>query len=177
MCHNQAGSCTGRKSIGPRHNNPIQTLISTISSATVLPQNVVVCAAAIHHLESSRARIDLTAALDEQQQQTQSLDLFIKYRSAFSLFPKKLGKCTIIAEAELSFQRQAKPVDNHPYRNNPRAYEVSGKCFESMKSDRIMEKSPSPWGSAVCFITKGDGYPRWCVNCRNTITKFLKREV
>ena len=62
------------------------------------------------------------------------------------------------------------------YRNNPRAYEVIGKCFESMKSDRIMEKSPSPWRSAVCFITKGDGYPRWCLNCRNTITKFLKRE-
>ena len=145
-----------------------KTVVGTISLVTAIPENIA-SAVANNHLESSQARIDLAAALDESfkrstfndHQQTQ-LDLCTKYRSVFSLSPKELGKCTI-AEAEFPSQKQAKPVDHHLYRTNPRAQEVINKCVESMESDGIIEKSPSAWGSHVCIAAKADGSPRFCV--------------
>ena len=104
------------------------TAVGTISPVTtVIPENTA-SAVANNHLESSQARIDLAAALDESFKRstfnnhlrTQLLDLCTKYRSVFSLSPKELGKCTT-AEAEFPLQKQAKPVDHHPYRTNPRA--------------------------------------------------------
>ena len=50
------------------------------------------------------------------------------------------------------------------------------KCVESMNSVGIIEKSPSAWGSSVCIAAKADGAPRFCVDYRNTIYKFLVRE-
>ena len=102
-----------------------KTVIGTISSIAVISPR---SASAIthNHSESSQARIDLTAALNESfkrstsndQQQTQLLDLCNKYRSVFSLTSKELGNCTL-AEAELPLQKNTKPVDHHPYRMNP----------------------------------------------------------
>ena len=102
-------------------------IVGTISPVTAIsPQT----ASAITHncSESSQARIDLTAALDESfknttfdgQQRTQIINLCNQYRSVFSLNQKELGKCTI-AEAEFPLQKNTKPVDRHPYRTNPRA--------------------------------------------------------
>ena len=76
--------------------------------------------------ESSQARIDLTAALDESfknttfddQQRAQIINLCTEYRSVFSLNQKELGKYTI-AEAEFPLQKDTKPVDRHPHRTNP----------------------------------------------------------
>ena len=156
-----------------------ETVIGTISPVTAIsPRNA--SAIANNHSGSSQARIDLTAALDESfkrstlndHQQTQLLDLCTKYWSVFSLTPKELGKCTIV-EAEFSLQKHTKPVDHHPYRTNPRAHEVIDKCVESMESDGIIEKSPSAWGSPVCIVAKADGCPRFCVDYRTTINKFL----
>ena len=137
-----------------------KTVVGTISPVTAIPPNVV-SAVANNHLESSQTRINLTAALDESferstfndYQQTQLLDLCTKYRSVFSLSPKGLGKCTI-AEAEFPLQKHAKPVDHHPCRNNPRTQKVIDKSVESMESDDIIEKSPSAWGSPVCFVAQ-----------------------
>ena len=50
------------------------------------------------------------------------------------------------------------------------------KCVENMESVGIIEKSPSAWGSPVCIVAKADGAPRFCVEYRNTINKFLVRE-
>ena len=57
-----------------------------------------------------------------------------KVSFCFSSSPKELGKSTL-AEAKFPLQKQAKPVDHHPYRLNPRAQEVIDKCVESMESD------------------------------------------
>ena len=86
-----------------------------------------------------------------------------------------MGKYTIV-EAEYHLQKQAKPVNHHPYRTNPRAQKVIDKCVEIMESDGIIEKSPSAWGSPVCIAAKADGSPRFCVDYRNTINNFLVRE-
>ena len=126
-----------------------KTVVGTVSPVTAIPENIA-STVANNHLESLQARIDLVVALDESfksftsndHQQTQSLDLCTKYRSVFTLSPKELGKCTI-AEAEFPSQKQAKPVDHHPYRTNPRAQKVIHKCVESMESDGIIRKSPS----------------------------------
>ena len=110
------------------------TIVGTISPVTAIsPQT----ASVITHncSESSQARIDLTAALDESfknltfngQQKTQLLDLCTQYRSVFALNQDELGKYTI-AEAEFPLQKNTKPVDRHPYRTNPRAQEVIDKC-------------------------------------------------
>ena len=96
------------------------TIVGTISPVTAIsPQR----ASAITHncSESSQARTDLTAALDESfknstvngQQRTQLLDLCTRYRSVFSLNQDELGKCTI-AKAEFPLQKNTKPVDRHP---------------------------------------------------------------
>ena len=125
------------------------TIVGTISPVTVIsPQT----ASAITNncSESSQARIDLTAALDESfknttfngQQRTQLLDLCTRYRSVFSLNQNEQGKCTI-AEAEFPLQTNTKPVDRHPYRTNPRAQEVIGKCFHDMEATGIIEKKLS----------------------------------
>ena len=92
----------------------------------------------------------------------------------FSLSPKELGKCTI-AKAKFPLQEQAKPVDHHPYRTNPREQEVVDKYVESMESDGIIEKSPSAWGSPVCIVAKDGGSPRFCVDYRININNFSVR--
>ena len=97
------------------------------------------------------------------------------YWSVFSISPKELVKCTS-AEAEFPLQKHAKPVGHHPYRTNSRAQEVFDKCVESVESDGVIENSPSPWGSPVCIVAKDDGSPRFCVDCRTTIHKFLGRK-
>ena len=133
--------------------------------------------------ESSQARIDLTAALDESfkkttfddQQRAQIINLCTEYRSVFSLNQKELGKCTI-AEAEFPLQKDTKPVDRHPYRTNPRAQEVIDKCVDDMEEIDIIEKKQSQWWSPVCIVAKADGSPRFCVDYRTTINKFLVRE-
>ena len=81
-----------------------------------------------------------------------------------------------MTEAEFPLQKNTKPVDRHRYWANPRAQEVIDKCVENMESVGIIEKSPSAWGSPVYIVVKADGAPRFCVDYRNTINKFLVRE-
>ena len=50
------------------------------------------------------------------------------------------------------------------------------KCVENMESVGIVEKKPNEWGSPVCTVAKADGSPRFCVDYRTTINKFLVRE-
>ena len=50
------------------------------------------------------------------------------------------------------------------------------KCVEDMESAGIVEKKLSEWGSPVCIVAKADGTPRFCVDYRITIDKFLVRE-
>ena len=122
-----------------------KTVLGTISPVITIPENVA-SAVANNRLESPQARIDLATALDElfkrstfnDHQQVHLLDLCTKYSFIFSLSLKELGKCTI-AEAEFPLQEQAKPVDHHPYRTNPRAQEVIDKCVENIQSDGIIE--------------------------------------
>ena len=155
------------------------TIVGMISPVTAIsPQT----ASAVTHncSESSQARIDLTAALDESfknitfngQQQTQLLNLCTWYRSVFSLNQKELGKCTI-AEAEFPLQKDTKPVDRHPYRTNPRAQKAIDKCVDDMQATGIIEKKPSERGSPVFIVAKADGARRFCVDYRTTINKFF----
>ena len=58
----------------------------------------------------------------------------------FSLSPKELGKCTI-AKAKFPLQEQAKPVDHHPYRTNPREQEVVDKYVESWSLMALSKKA------------------------------------
>ena len=157
-------------------------MVGTISPVTAIsPQTA--SAVTQNCSESLQARIDLTAALDESfknttfddQQRTQIINLCTEYRSVFSINQKELGRCTI-AEAEFPLQKDTKPVDRHPYRTNPRAQKVIDKCVENMQTIDIIEKRPSQWGSPVCIIAKADGSPRFCVDYRTTINKFLVRE-
>ena len=125
----------------------------------------------------------MTAAFDESfesstfnaQQRAELLDLCTRYRSVFSLNQDELGRCTI-TEAESPLQKNTKPVDRHPYRTNPRAQEVIDKCVDDMESAGIIDKKLSEWGSPVCIVAKADGSPRFCVDYRTTINKFLVRE-
>ena len=116
-----------------------------------------------------------TTVNDHQKTQLLIVDLCIKCLSVISLSPKELGKCTT-AEAKFPLQKHAKQVDHHLYRTSSRAQEVIDKCVESMESDGIIEKSPSAWGSSVCIVAKADGSPRFCVDYRTTIDKFLVLE-
>ena len=158
------------------------TIVGTITPVTAISPRTA-SAVTQNCSESSQARIDLTAALDESfknmtfddQQRAQIINLCTEYRSVFSLNQKELGKCTI-AEAEFSLQKDTKPVDRHPYRTNPRAQEVIDKCVDDMEEIDIIEKRPSEWGSPVCIVAKADGSPRFCVDYRATINRFLVRE-
>ena len=49
------------------------------------------------------------------------------------------------------------------------------KCVEDMESVGIVEKKPSKWESPVCIVAKADGSPRFRVEYRTTINKFLVR--
>ena len=158
------------------------TIVGPISPVTAISPWT---ASAIMHnySESSQARIDLTAALGESfknstfngPQKTQLLDLCTRYRSVFSSNQEELGRCTI-TEAEFPLQKNTKPVDRHPYRTNPRAQEVIDECVKNMESAGIVEKKLSKWGSPVCIVAKADGSPRFCVDYKTTINKFLVRE-
>ena len=158
------------------------TIGGTISPVTAIsPQTA--SAITPNCSKSSQARIDLTVALDESfknstfngQQRTQLLDLCTRYRSVFSLNQDELGRCTITG-AEFSSQKNTKPVDRHPYRTNPKPQEVVDKCVDDMESAGIIEKKLSEWGLPVCIVAKADGSPRFCVDYRTTINKFLVRE-
>ena len=158
------------------------TIVGTITPVTTISPRTA-SAVTQNCSESSQARIDLTAALDESfknttfddQQRAQIINLCTEYRSVFSLNQKELRKCTI-AEAEFPLQKDTKPVDRHPYRSNPRAQEVIDKCVDDMEEIDIIEKRPSEWGSPVCIVAKADGSPRFCVDYRATINRFLVRE-
>ena len=78
--------------------------------------------------------------------------------------------------SRISLQKNSKPVDHHPYRTNPRAQEVIDKCVENMEYVGIIEKKPSRWGSPVCIVAEVDVSPRFCIDYRTTINKFLVRE-
>ena len=117
------------------------TIVGTISPVTAIsPQTA--SAITKNCSESSQARTDLTAALDESfkdttvddQQRTLMINMCTKYRSVFSLNQKELGKCTI-AEAQFPLQKGTKPVDRRPYRTNPRAQKVIDKCVDDMKEN------------------------------------------
>ena len=116
------------------------TIVGTITPVTAISPRTA-SAVTQNCSESSQARIDLTAALDESfknttfddQQRAQIINLCTEYRSVFSLNQKELGKCTI-AEAEFPLQKDTKPVDRHPYRTNPRAQEVIDKCVDDTPS-------------------------------------------
>ena len=146
--------------------------MGTISPVTAISPRTA--GAITHNHSESQARIDLTAALAESfknltfkdQQKTQLIDMCTQYRSVFSLTQEELGRCTI-AEAEF---------DRHPYRTNPTAQKVIDKCVENMELVGIVKKKPSEWGSSVCIVAKADGSPRFCVDYRTTINKFLVRE-
>ena len=157
------------------------TIVGTISPVTAIsPWTASVI---MHNHSESQAQIYLTAALEESlknstfndQQKTQLLDLCTQYRPVFSLTQEELGRCTI-AEAEFPLQKNTKPVDRHPYRTNLRAQEGIDKFVENMESVGTVEKKPSEWGSPVCIVAKADGSPRFCVDCRTIINKFLVRE-
>ena len=96
------------------------TIVGTISPVTAI--SPWTASAIMHnHSESSQTRIDLTAAFDESfensifndQQKTQLLDLYTRYRSVFFLNQEELERCTI-TEAEFPLQKNTKPVDRHP---------------------------------------------------------------
>ena len=156
------------------------TIVGTITPVTAIsPQTA--SAVAQNCLESLQARIDLTAALSmhrsknttfDDPQRAQIINLCTEYRSLFSLNQKELGKCPL-AEAEFPLQKDTKPVDRHPYRTNPRAQKVIDKCVDDMQKIDIIEKRQSQWGSPVCIVAKADGSPRFCVDYRTTINKFL----
>ena len=93
----------------------------------------------------------------------------------FSSNQEGLGRCTI-TEAEFPLQKNTKPVDRHPYRTSSRAQEVIDKYVKNMESVGIVEKKLSEYGSPVCIVAKADGSPRFCVDYRTTINKFLVRE-
>ena len=50
------------------------------------------------------------------------------------------------------------------------------KCVENMESVGIVEKNASAWASPVCIVAKADGTPRFCVDYRTTVHKFLIRK-
>ena len=50
------------------------------------------------------------------------------------------------------------------------------KCVDDMEEIDVIEKKQSQWGSPVCIVAKADGSPRFCVDYRTTINKFLVRE-
>ena len=50
------------------------------------------------------------------------------------------------------------------------------KCVENMEPVGIVEKNPSAYALPVCMIATADGTPRFCVDYRTTINKFLIRE-
>ena len=143
------------------------TIVGTITPVTAISPRTA-SAVTQNCSESSQARIDLTAALDESfknttfddQQRAQIINLCTEYRSVFSLNQKELGKCTI-AEAEFPLQKDTKPVDRHPYRTNPRAQEVIDKCVDDMEEIDIIEKRPSEWGSPVCIVVRFQSPPLW----------------
>ena len=53
---------------------------------------------------------------------------------------------------------------------------MSDKCVDDMQATDIIEKRPSEWGPPVCIVAKANGSPRFCVDYRTTINKFLVRE-
>ena len=53
---------------------------------------------------------------------------------------------------------------------------MTDKCVEKMESVGMVEKKLSKWGSPVCIVAKADGSPRFCVDYRTIINKFLVRE-
>ena len=148
------GTITPVTAISPRTASAVTQAISP-RTASAVTQN---CS------ESSQARIDLTAALDESfknttfddQQRAQIINLCTEYRSVFSLNQKELGKCTI-AEAEFPLQKDTKPVDRHPYRTVGCTYSQvrckskdfakylgtgTGRCF--YQSKRVINLCPCP---------------------------------
>ena len=125
------------------------TIVGTISPVTAISPRTA--SAIMHnHSESSQVRIDLTAALDESfenstfndQNKTQFLDLYTRYRSVFSLNQEELEDVQSLKQNS-HYRKNTKPLDRHPYRTNPRAQEVIDKCVQNMESVGIVGKNPS----------------------------------
>lgn len=48
-----------------------------------------------------------------------------------------------------------------------------GKYVAQMEPDRIIKQQPSPWDSAITIVAKSDGKPRFCVDYRTSLNKYL----
>lgn len=132
--------------------------------------------------QTAKHREDLRKALTKAFAKTtfspdqceETLQLCTRYRSVFSLSPDELGKCTL-TEADFPLEPGTRPVNRAPYRANPRVQEVSVECMQEMEEAGIVEQRASPWGSAVTLVAKADGTPRFCVDYRTTVNRYLVR--
>ena len=86
-------------------------------------------------------------------------------------FPLTRKNLKDVTEAEFPLQKNAKPVDLHPYRTNPRAQEVIDKCVENMESVSILEKNPSAQALPLCIV---DDTPRFCVDYKTWPMPYIE---
>ena len=118
-------------------------------------------------------KIDLTGISHwTKEQQAQVQQLFIDFGSLFALDSLDLGKTSVV-------KHKIRLDDYTPFKERyrripPHLYEEVKKHLKEMMDIGAIQKSSSPWASAVVLVRKKDGGLRFCIDLRQLNAHTIK---
>ncbi len=132
-------------------------------STEVMPSGPRVCDTEVpSHLQDlwQRSVVCLT-----EEQAGEVGQLLSRYADVFSKGDHDLG-CTDLVKHHIH-TGDARPIKTPPRRIAPARRIEMEKAVEELKAQEVIEKSSSPWSSAVVLVRKKDGTSRCCVDYRS----------
>ena len=100
--------------------------------------------------------------------------LLCKYRHAFSKDDYDLGLCHLTEHA-INVEPEARPI-RQPPRRVPLAYaDEESKAIEELENKGVIQKSTSPWSSAIVLVKKKNGGVCPCIDYRR-LNAFVRPE-
>ena len=91
--------------------------------------------------------------------------LLCKYSHAFSKDDYDLGLCHLTEHA-INVEPDARPIRQPPRRVPPAYADEERKAIEDLEKKGVIQKSTSPWSSAIVLVKKKNGGIRPCVDYR-----------
>jgi len=111
---------------------------------------------------------------DLEEKEKEKFQKFLcNWRNLFAVDPKNPG-ATTKTKCFANTIPNTEPIRCHPYRTSLKAHNELKKQVKEMLSNKVIEKSNSPWAFPVVLAIKSDGSWRFCVDYSKLNKKTIK---